>query len=246
MSVNASKQVLILSNKGKKITYDVFSLTDYNLSHQTKTPVALQVKNQTLANNKVVNVNTFVCGLQEAQLLNKKVKNGTFVIRTSTQKLLLVLKEIQRHNHVCLLHKIKSAKGLVDAYAFTKKHQLGLVIDATQYESVDWNDLFPKTSGVGILCGAYQPQTNDTALENLRKEIEACDQEILQLLDKRLRLVNKIGKLKKQQQLTAFQPAKFLAHVMYLHAAATNTKLNTMQILLLYQTLHDLALAHQC
>ena len=246
MSVNATKQVLILPNKGKKITYDVLLLTDFNSSQQSKTPVALQVKNKTLPNNKVLNVNTFVCGLQEAQLLNKKVQNGTFVIRTSTQKLLPVLKEIHHHNQVYLLHKIKSAKGLVDAYAFVQKHQLGLVIDATQYGAINWKDIFPKTSGVGILCGAYHPQTNDTALENLRKEIEACDQEILRLLDKRLLLVNKIGRLKKQQQLTAFQPAKFLAHVLYLHAAATNTKLNTLQILLLYQTLHDLALAHQC
>lgn len=50
---------------------------------------------------------------------------------------------------------------------------------------------------------------NDNKLENWRKQIDAIDEKILELLSKRMSIVGRIGKYKKAQKLSAFDETRW-------------------------------------
>ncbi len=51
------------------------------------------------------------------------------------------------------------------------------------------------------------PQTNDLA--SLRNEIDQLDQELLQILAKRLNVVREVGRLKKREHVAILQPNRW-------------------------------------
>lgn len=245
MSVKTTNTILLLPKSKPTQVYAVHtSLTDMQLT-SNKNNLALKLNRTATINHETIKANAYVLHLSQAQKTAPKVKNKHLLITTSTSSILPLLNQLKKQNYIYVLYKIKSAKGLVDAFAFTQKHGIGLVVDATAYTEINWLDVFTNSSEIGIYFTKQQQKKSSTKLHALRAAIETCDKEMIQLLDKRMQLVNKIGRLKKQQNLPVFQPAKFLAHVLYLNTVAKNTKLNTTQIITLYQALHELAVEQQ-
>lgn len=147
---------------------------------------------------------------------------------------------------VYLLYNIITANGFVKMYDHCIKNNLNLMVDASKLTQTNWQQISIATSTIGVYFTNPKVITKpNTTLLKLRTEIDTCDNIIFEQLAKRMLLINKIGRLKKEHKMPAFQPAKFLEHVLFLLNQTKGTHALPPQVITLYQTLHEIAVKQQ-
>jgi chorismate mutase len=82
-------------------------------------------------------------------------------------------------------------------------------------------------------------------LENCRREIDDIDEEIIQLMARRMRLVREIGAVKKEKNITVLQPERFRALREALHARGEHNELSAEFIALLSEAMHQESINQQ-
>ncbi len=82
----------------------------------------------------------------------------------------------------------------------------------------------------------------NTALDNLRKEIDAVDSEIISLLAKRMEIVEKIGKYKKENNLPPIDNNRWQLLLQSLLQKADSFKLSKELVKAIYNQIHEHAL----
>ncbi len=80
--------------------------------------------------------------------------------------------------------------------------------------------------------------SSDASLEALRQQMDSVDSEIIDLLARRLDLSQMIGAIKKEQGLTAYQPARWREILETRSTWATDRGLNAGEIAQLFQLIH--------
>ena len=82
-------------------------------------------------------------------------------------------------------------------------------------------------------------------LENCRREIDDIDEEIIQLIARRMRLVREIGAVKKEKNIALLQPERFRALREALHVRGEHNELSTEFIALLSEAMHQESINQQ-
>lgn len=94
-----------------------------------------------------------------------------------------------------------------------------------------------------LVCDKYDKQTNmNKKLENLREEIDAIDEEVVKLIDKRMQVVREIGKLKKEKNLQPLDEKRWQEVLEKIIAKAKKLNLPQTLIKKIYNEIHQAAL----
>ena len=80
-------------------------------------------------------------------------------------------------------------------------------------------------------------------LEELRKEIDVIDEELLQVLAKRMHIVREIGKLKKEHNITPLDEDRWQEVLHQIIETAKKHNLPETSIKKIYELIHDTALS---
>lgn len=79
-------------------------------------------------------------------------------------------------------------------------------------------------------------------MEELRKELDRIDIEILKLMEERMRVCSELGRIKKAKRLAIYQPEQYRKHLEMLKDATSLDKAFVQQ---LYDVIHSEALKVQ-
>ncbi len=94
-----------------------------------------------------------------------------------------------------------------------------------------------------------KPYTDDAEfyehLNNLRKDIDAVDYQIIELIGKRMNLSRQIGTYKRSMDVSNFQPARWDEVIKSRTKAGVDKNLSEEFILRMYQYIHEESLRHQ-
>ncbi|HEY5442740.1 MAG TPA: chorismate mutase [Candidatus Saccharimonadales bacterium] len=83
----------------------------------------------------------------------------------------------------------------------------------------------------------------DTQLENLRRQIDALDKQLLELLSKRMSIVREVGQYKQQHDLEPLDPERWQTLLAERLELATSLDLSEAFVSELYRLIHEYALA---
>jgi chorismate mutase len=83
---------------------------------------------------------------------------------------------------------------------------------------------------------------NKTQLDDFRKSIDLIDSAIISLLTERIRLVKKVGRYKKKQNIPALQPERWQEVLSNKKQLASKSGLSTTFVENIYNTIHNYAL----
>ncbi len=89
-----------------------------------------------------------------------------------------------------------------------------------------------------VVRGNAAQETNGAALEYLRQEMDSIDAEIVDLLARRIELSKEIGKVKKECDMTAFQPERWRDIVNTRGERAANAGISKEFIIEIYEKIH--------
>jgi chorismate mutase len=130
----------------------------------------------------------------------------------------------------------------------------GLMVEVHPTPDQAWSDaaqqITPERFG-GMVGGLVRRivSTNDpdylARIENCRTEIDDIDEEVIQLLARRMHLVREIGVVKKEKNVAVLQPERFRALRDALHALGDKNELSDEFIVLLIEALHQESINQQ-
>lgn len=241
MSVNRHQHYISLPGTRLKHPIPVVAASG-NAQRQT---VAITVKGNKMPLRNLSANNILLLTLKQALTALPHLNGYQLVISGTVSQIAPVLKQFTHHNKVYLLHAMRSIKGLTQVLHFCQTNHIGLVLDVTRYPETDWTAL-TKQNTIGMyFCQQIAGEGVPEKLRALRQEVAACDEQIVAQLNRRMALIQKISRLKKQGNMPAFQPARFISHLLFLLGTAEGKKLSPETTLALYQHLHELALRQQ-
>ncbi|MCX6187711.1 MAG: chorismate mutase [Bacteroidetes bacterium] len=143
--------------------------------------------------------------------------------------------------------KINSAKNLIEKLKFCIHHKITAIVDVRKCEYYDWQNWQVEVSLIGVLynLNPIQELTSNAQLQKLRQLLYECDKKIYKQFNKRMEIINEIGKLKQQNSSIVFQPIQFVKNIQEILSQAEKSKSNFVDVLSIYQTLHDISVEKQ-
>lgn len=158
----------------------------------------------------------------------------------------LIEKLKQNENQIQIVSEINTTESFIEQLHFCVKNGLRLIIDVSEFTNVNWDNYKIESGGIGILYNSnFNPSSRNATLQDLRAKIEACDKLIYEQFAKRMTLIEEIAQLKKSECSEAYQPSKFIENILSLNNNKNINEENKMDVIKLYQTLHDIAVDRQ-
>jgi chorismate mutase len=152
----------------------------------------------------------------------------------------------RKGNQIQVIAEIETPENFIKKLQFCHKNGIRLIIDVCDFSNVNWHNYEMKSEGLGILFNnKFNQISGNSVLQDLRAKIEACDKLIYEQFAIRMTIIEEIAQLKKSDKTEAYQPSKFIENILSLINRKNITEENKMDVLKLYQTLHDLAVERQ-
>ncbi len=152
----------------------------------------------------------------------------------------------EKGNNIQIISEIDSTKNFIKNLEYCRKNGIGLIIDTQVLSNVNWDEYIVESEYLGILYKSnFSPSTADNKLKEIRVQIEACDKLIYEQFAIRMSLIEEIVQLKKSNLTEAYQPSKFIENILSLINNKNINEENKMDVIKLYQTLHDMAVERQ-
>ncbi len=143
--------------------------------------------------------------------------------------------------------RIDSAKDLIEKLKFCIDRKINAIVDVREGEYYEWQNWHVEVSLIGILynINLTQELSSNAQLQKLRQLLDECDKKIYKQFNKRMEIINEIGKLKQQNSSIVFQPIQFVKNIERILSQAEKSKSNFVDVLSIYQTLHEISVERQ-
>lgn len=250
MSININQTFIAFNINGKPIKLELINSDETTKKADLKTNEniinIIEIENlKTFALNKT---SRFLIDFTQLVQSDLSVFNNCilFISNFSFSKDLIIDKLIEKGNQIQIISKIDSAENFIKKLQFCKKNGIGLIIDIRELSNGNWNNYELESKDLGLLYhNNFNPTSKNSKLQDLRAKIEACDNAIYEQFALRMAIIDEIAHLKKSDMTEAFQPSKFIENILSLINNKKINEENKLDVIKLYQTLHDMAVERQ-
>lgn len=130
----------------------------------------------------------------------------------------------------------------------------GLMIETHSTPHLAWSDAAQQVTPSQLRAIVLDLKTRNlsnseqiyqTAIKNYRNEIDELDTDILQLLNKRMRIVDEIGRLKRDKNVAVFQRERWSEVLEKMKKEASNFELGEEFVTALYKAIHQESITRQ-